>query len=136
MNSTVRGPLLLDSNVYIRLFRARIDPIHYLLRYHDSTDLVVCGMVQVEVLRGLRHPKDRDRLASFFSLLQWVDTDQKVWDSATSLAWDLDRKGRPIPATDVLIAACALQIGATVYTFDTHFLGIEGLSVISDPIEE
>ena len=51
--------------------------------------------------------------------------------SKAELAWRLDREGWRLPAQDILISACALRIGATVFTHDKHFRVVPGLSVIS-----
>ncbi len=46
----------------------------------------------------------------------------------------LERKGTPIPAADLLIAAHALQAGAAVLTLDNDFRRVPGLTVL-DPLE-
>lgn len=48
---------------------------------------------------------------------------------AAELAWSLDRAGRVLPLTDILIGACAKQVGATVISDDAHFESIRGLSL-------
>jgi predicted nucleic acid-binding protein len=50
-----------------------------------------------------------------------VPTDDRLWADAEDLAWRLDRHGTTLPLTDIVIAACALRIDATVLTFDHHF---------------
>jgi predicted nucleic acid-binding protein len=62
-----------------------------------------------------------------------VPTLNRLWEEAADLAWKLDRKGIVIPGTDVIIAACAMKIGAAVLTSDAHFQRIEGLRVITPP---
>jgi len=64
-----------------------------------------------------------------------VPSDARVWEAANELAWKLDRKGWVIPATDHIIAASALKIGAAIMTSDTHFSKVDGLQVISPPAE-
>lgn len=122
-------PTLVDSNVYIDLLRSGLDPSKELTRLVSTTDLATCGMIRVEVLRGVKTPSVRDRLAGFFDVLQNVPTDNRLWEESALLAWKLDRKGRAIPATDLLIAACALRVGAIVLTADAHFDEIPGLKV-------
>ncbi len=128
-------PTLVDSNVYIDLLRSGLDPSEELTRNISTTDLATCGMIRVEVLRGVKMPVVRDRLAGFFDVLQNVPSDNLLWDETAMLAWKMDRCGQIIPATDLLIAACALRIGAVVLTSDAHFAGIPGLKVRWWPLE-
>ena len=127
-------PVLIDSNVYITLLRAGKDPAKELTRRYSTIDLATCGMVRLEVLRGITGPQVSQRLSEFFEVLQNVPSDAGLWDSAIQLAWDLDRKGQVIPATDVVIAASALRIGAIVFTYDHHFDVVPGLEIIRDVI--
>ena len=38
---------------------------------------------------------------------------------------DLRHKGRPLPTNDIWIAATAARAGASVLTFDAHFLDVD-----------
>jgi predicted nucleic acid-binding protein len=125
--------LLVDSNVYIDLLRRGIDPSLALLEHFDTLNLATCGMVQLEVLRGVKSPRLQDRLRQFFSVMLYVPTDEKLWRDATRLAWELDRRGQVIPGPDALIAASALQLGADVVTADGRFDVIPGLRVRPPP---
>jgi tRNA(fMet)-specific endonuclease VapC len=42
----------------------------------------------------------------------------------------LRREGTPIPINDVWIAACTLDSGAQLVTFDRHFDKVRGLDVV------
>lgn len=126
-------PILVDSSVYIRLMRQRLDPVAVLFEHYDTVNLVTCGMVQVEVLRGIRVPRARARLEAFMSVMQYVPADERLWREATDLAWRVDRLGQPIQATDALIAASALRLSASVLTLDSDFQRVPGLHVLSLP---
>lgn len=127
--------ILVDSNVYIDLMKHGRDPVSTLGDWVGSSELVTCGMVRLEVLRGLKQPKARQRISSFMDIMINVRTDAAFWPDATDLAWQLDRQGKVIPGTDIIIAACALQTSAAVMTSDAHFRAIDGLSVIAPPSE-
>lgn len=126
-------PILVDSSVYIKLMRQRLDPVAVLFEHYDSVNLVTCGMVQLEVLRGMRDPKARQRMSDFMSVMQFVPTDERLWREATDLAWLIDRQGQTIQATDALIAASALRKSASVLTRDSDFHRVPGLHVLSLP---
>lgn len=125
------GNLILpDSNIYIDAARADIDPFGTFAPYADDWEFATCGMVLMEVCRGLREPSLLQSFRERFSVMIFIPTTKTIWDRATQLAWSLDRQGRPLPAQDLLIAACALHAGATVLTRDVHFQHIPGLQVI------
>ncbi len=127
--------VLIDSNVYIDLMRAKRDVVNELYRWAGLSELVICGIVRLEVLRGVRSPRLFSRLTSFMDVMISVPSDNRLWAEATDLAWKLDRQGLTIPATDHVIAAGALRLGASVMTSDSHFRHIEGLHVIAPPAD-
>jgi len=69
-------------------------------------------------------------MGAFFDVTLNAPTTTKVWTQAADLAWKLDRRGITLPAQDVLIAACAMSLGAAVLTDDAHFLQIPQLTVL------
>ena len=122
--------VLPDSNVYIGAMRAGEDPFAAFVRRHDEVEFATCGMVVLEVCRGVRDPNLLRKVRERFSVMIFQPTTNQIWERATHLAWSLDRQGIVLPAQDLIIAACALQIGATVLTADAHFRSIPGLTVI------
>lgn len=131
----MESEVLIDSNVFIDLMRHRGDPAPWLYRWAGMRNLAICGMVRVEVLRGVKSPKAYGSLNRFMDVMVNVPASNRLWDEAAALAWKLDRKGLVIPGTDVVIAASAITIGAAVLTSDMHFRHIEGLRVIAPPKE-
>ena len=124
------GPCLVDSNVYIGLLRRGIDPSLALTDWIGDGDLAICGMVRMEVERGLKVERIRRRLSSFFDVLLNIPTTNRIWEEAAAQAWSLDRRGLILPAQDILIAMCAKDIGASVLSDDRHFDLLPGLRVL------
>jgi predicted nucleic acid-binding protein len=124
--------VLVDSSVFIRLLREGRDPARELVERAGETDLAICGMVRMEVLRGMKLPKAKRALEDFFDVMRSVPSDARLWNDATNLAWRLDREGWTLPLQDVFIAACAFRIDAAVLTYDKHYHAIAGLRVLSD----
>jgi predicted nucleic acid-binding protein len=122
--------ILPDSNIYITAVRAGRDPFQQFVPGLEEREFATCGMVMLEVCRGLREPTLLRRFRERFAVMIFLPTTNVVWERATQLAWSLDRQGVVLPAQDLLIAACALHAGATVLTADAHFQAIPGLSVI------
>ena len=123
--------VLVDSSVYIQLIREGRDPVRELAGTFEITEIVGCSVVRCEVLRGMVRPRPKAHLAAFFDLLIHVPTDHRVWGETEDLAWQLDRRGRVLPLTDLLIAVCALRVGAAVLTLDRHFESVPELRLAS-----
>ena len=123
------SPVLADSCYYIRMMRQGGDPLQALALAAASRDLAICGVIRVEVGRALIPRRVRERFAAAWDVMINVPTDNRVWHEAERIAWDLDRSGRTLPLTDIVIACCAMRIGAVVLTFDKHFHEIPGVRV-------
>jgi len=124
----------LDSNFFIGILRRRKDPFEVLEPYFALVEFAICGMVRMEVLRGIRQPKLLERAREGFSRLTWLPIRESTWDLASEILKELEKMGRPIPVQDVVIAACAREAGAAVVTHDAHFRRIERLEVLVPPV--
>jgi predicted nucleic acid-binding protein len=124
----VKSDVMVDSNVYIDLLRTKQDAVNVIYRWADGRNLAVCGMIRMEVLRGVKSLRLLTKLSAFMDVMCNV-----LWAEATDLAWKLDRQGITLPGPDLVIAASALRLGAAVMTSDAHFSRIEGLRVIAPP---
>ncbi len=113
--------VLVDSSVYIDLLRRGADPVRELSERFEVTEIAGCNLVRCEVLRGMVRPKARAYLAEFFDLLVHVTMDRSAWQETEELVWSLDRAGKVLPLTDVIIAVCALRADAEMVTRDRHF---------------
>ncbi len=124
--------ILPDSNIYIGAIRTGRDPFRPFapgITEHDW-EFATCGMVMLEVCRGLREPTLLARYRERFAVMIFIPTTPQIWERAAHLAWSLDRQGRVLPGPDLLIAAHALQTNAAILTHDAHFQAIPGLRVI------
>ena len=127
--------ILVDSCVYIHLLRTGQEIPSALKHFRKERDLVTCGVVRCEVLRGIKAPKLYRSLSSYLSCMLYAPTLNHTWELAEQLVWKMDRQGKTIPITDILIATAALQMNAAVLTFDHHFSFIPELTVI-DRLED
>jgi predicted nucleic acid-binding protein len=119
--------VLPDSSFYIRLLREGRDPIKALTLAAQTRDLAVCGTIRCEVGRALRLPRVRQQFHAWWDVMINIPTDNQLFQDAEQTLWTLDRQGIILSVTDVLIACCALRIGATILTFDEDFLRIPGV---------
>lgn len=121
----------MDSSFYIARLRENRDPLEELSAFSDRWELLTCGVVMVEVLRGMKHPNASQRMATALSCMIYVSTPNPLWERTHKLAWALDRRGIVMQLTDLVIAACALESDAAVLTFDSDFRRVPGLRVLS-----
>jgi predicted nucleic acid-binding protein len=61
-------------------------------------------------------------------LLISLPIDESVWAEAMHLGRVCRRVGRPVPASDLVIAACARVHGARIEATDAHFEVISSIS--------
>lgn len=122
--------VLVDSSFYITCLGRRTDPFDVLDTHADDYDFAVCGIVWLEVLRGRSDPRVCDAFDARFSTMVFLELTPASWRRTAALAWDMDRRGVVLPATDVAIAGCALVHDAMVLTFDRHFHQIPGVSAV------
>jgi predicted nucleic acid-binding protein len=114
---------LVDTSVWI--FALRKDPV---LQIRDRIDfllkedtVITTGIIKLELLAGTKTEKEYNRLKSRFDALESIETDEALWRNACKHGFKLRRRGLTIPATDILIASCALQTGAILLHADMHF---------------
>jgi predicted nucleic acid-binding protein len=124
--------ILVDSTLYIDWLQRRVDFPRLLEPWVRSRSLWLCGVIRVEVIRGILNPKQRVRVEEFFDLIPDIPTDPGLWTEVTSLAWRLDRKGKVLPLADLIISAGALSVGARVVSLDRHFWEVPGLGCQSE----
>lgn len=130
-----KEPVLVDSSYYIRHSRNGRNALQVLPYLAVERDLVICGMVRCEVGRGIRNDALRGKFHAAWDIMINVVTDNKLWEQAEQMAWDLDRHGIVLPLQDIIIACCARQADAVVLTHDRHFLSIPGCKVALTPEE-
>lgn len=120
-----------DSSFYIHALRSKRQPFQEMERLAEGVEWATTGMVILEVCRGLRRSDLRDRFAERYATMVYLPTTNAVWEQASRLAWTLDRRGRILPAQDLVIAAACLSQGAALLTHDAHFVEVPGLTVFS-----
>ena len=114
---------LVDTSAWILALRKDFSPvlkdrIGLLLK---ENAVATTGIVKLELLGGTKAEKEFQRLKTRLDALHTVECSLTLWEKAYRLAFKLRRKGITVPFTDILIAACALKIGATIIHVDAHF---------------
>ncbi len=113
--------VLIDSSVWIEYFRKGEGEIFNLVdRLLDSGQAVLCGIVEMEILAGIRK-NERTMIKDLFSALHYLEFSRKDFSVAGEKLNCLRNKGITVPSTDCLIAALAINRKIAVLTLDKHF---------------
>jgi predicted nucleic acid-binding protein len=121
------APVLVDSSWYIRTAREGRNPLRELLPIATVRDVATCSIVRAEVARGIKDPAVLEKFQQRWDVMLHIPTDHRLWADVEKTAWQLDRTGKILPLTDIIIACCARRIGAVVLTHDRHFDSIPGI---------
>lgn len=115
--------LLVDTSSWIHFLRPDGDPrVHARVEAAlESGEACLCPIVQLELWNGARGAHERHVLREFARVVPELAIDGEVWRKAYELATQARARGVTAPATDVLIAACALHHGADLESADSDF---------------
>jgi len=87
--------------------------------------VVTCPVVLAELWMGAGSVKDRQDVQELQDVLPCLPMDQQTWELSYRLASVCCERGTPVPASDLLIAACAFFHGAMIDAEDKHFGTLE-----------
>lgn len=118
-------PLLLDTNILIKFLRGDGKIGEVISRYER---ILVPTIVVGEYKAGIEPETSSgriqlDALENFLdsSFVRVMAITEEVSDAYARVFRVLKANGTPIPQNDLWIAACAVEAGAAVCSFDNHF---------------
>jgi predicted nucleic acid-binding protein len=122
--------VVIDTSVWVDFFHGtanpRADAIEKLVR---SGRAVTCGIVQAELLAGIRDESERERLRQGMTGIEYVETTRSTWTKAGNLAAELRSRGLTLPLSDLVLAAIAIENGYLILSADRHFTRIPGVKL-------
>lgn len=80
-----------------------------------------CPAVRLELWAGVGSDAERRMLREMEQRIPELTITDEVWQVACELAERCRKLGRTVPATDLLIAACARHHGVEIEASDAHF---------------
>ena len=92
--------------------------VHALLA---SGDAAWCPLIKLELWNRARGQHEQRVLSDMERDLPELEISQEVWLLAYDLARGARRQGKIVPASDILIAACARHHGVELEHADSHF---------------
>jgi predicted nucleic acid-binding protein len=85
-------------------------------------EVVSCGIIMVEILRGAKNEKDFESLRDSLMSLPQIPIDETVVERASRWGFLLERKGKVVSTTDLIIASAAYKNACLLHSdsdFDT-----------------
>lgn len=121
--------ILIDSTCWVQAIRRNGDEtikqrVKEIMRRGEAA---WCPMVRLELWSGAGSDKDRALLVDMERTVHELAIDDMVWQEACDLAGKCRRKGKPVPATDILIFACAKRHKVSLEHADNHYEILKGL---------
>ena len=115
--------ILVDTSSWIHLLRPSGDP---LIRARveaalTSGEACWCPLVRLELWNGARGGHEQGVLRHFAEVMPELPIDGTVWDLSEELARTARSRGITVPATDIVISACARRHGAGIESADDDF---------------
>ena len=114
----------LDTSAYIQFLRDDRDAV-------DAIDgagwigfpTIALGELYTGFSLAARHERDAASLRDFLAhpVVETIPVDDEVAHEYGQLVAGLRRIGKPLPANDIWIAACAARTSSVVLTCDSHF---------------
>jgi predicted nucleic acid-binding protein len=93
----------------------------------ESGEAAWCPMVRPELWNGARGARARRVLTELAAEIRDLPIDLAVWQTAIERAHRARSQGQTLPATDLLILACARRHGTALEHADAHLAGASSL---------
>lgn len=87
----------------------------------DKDQSATTGIIILELLQGTKTKKEYEEIFSDLSALHYFKENKEIWKKASLLGFELRRKGKTIPSTDLLIASISLYYNLNILHADNHF---------------
>lgn len=114
--------VIVDSSVWIHFLRSPTDPpAAPLVALLKDARVATNWLIRIEVLSGALTAEEYRGFDDDISMLVQLPLTDAVYQSASTLRWQLLRSGVTIPVVDTLIAACAIHYGCSLLHDDQHF---------------
>ncbi|MBI1811925.1 MAG: type II toxin-antitoxin system VapC family toxin [Nitrospirae bacterium] len=127
--------ILIDTNTYAAFKRND----HRALQVFRTVEYIGVNIIALgELLSGFKggskEAKNRKELEQFLdsARVYVLPLDEETAEFYAKIYWDLKRKGKPIPANDIWVAASAMRHGLSLFTDDGHFGNIDSLILFNE----
>ncbi len=125
--------ILIDTNIYSDAFRGDEDAIAVLRRADEiGFSVISMGELIAGFKGGGREKENIEELEEFLDSprVAVYGVDDRTPGFYADVLENLRKAGTPIPTNDIWIAAIAFQNGLRLFTRDSHFEFVAGLSLV------
>jgi len=113
--------VMVDTSVWVEYFRRGPEAIRAQVdALIDQDRIVLCGIVEMELLRGLRS-HEAARVKDLLGAFRFAETLREDFVAAGERMRALREKGVTIPSSDALIGAICARENLALLTLDDHF---------------
>jgi tRNA(fMet)-specific endonuclease VapC len=124
----------LDTNTVVYFLKGTYPGLATRLKRRTPASIRIPEIVRAELLYGVEKSvhkeRNRELLDNFLSVFEWVPFSGEAVDCYARIRADLESCGEPIGPNDLIVAATALSIGATLVTRKTReFARVKGLKI-------
>ena len=115
--------VLVDTSAWIESFRTNGDTKlkEVVKRLITEEEILLPGIIKVEILRGTRSKKEYERLSELLKGLIYLPVEEDFWERLSRFSFDLRREGITVPLTDAYIALLAIENSVPLLHYNTHF---------------
>jgi predicted nucleic acid-binding protein len=114
--------IMIDSSCWIKYFRNSDDVIsENIQELIKNNTACLCGIIELEIIRGIKNTKQEDLVKDLFSILKYFDFQRDDFINAGSTIRRLSTKGITITPSDCLIAELCIKNNLSIYTVDKDF---------------
>ena len=114
---------LIDSSAGIEYYRKTGNTDYKTCIYNaiKDNDAAVNGIIRLEILVFTKSDFEYNEISSDFNAFYNLELNDKVFQKASKIGFDLRRKGITIPSADLIIAANAIVTESQLIHFDKHY---------------
>ena len=126
--------IVLDTNIYCDFAEGLPDAVDAMATYGEYIYIpsIVIGELSFGFMKGSRQQFNEKKLQQIINRLkiEIIDVNRNVARRYAIIYLSLVKKGAKIPINDVWIAACCMEVGATLLTRDKHFEFVDQIESI------
>lgn len=114
---------LIDTSAWILGLKrnSSVQIKNILMEILDKDQSATTGIIILELLQGTKTKKEYGEIFSDLSALHYFEENKEIWKKASLLGFELRRKVKTIPSTDLLIASISLYYDLNILHADNHF---------------
>ena len=122
--------VIVDTSVWISFFNRKFSQEkEEVERLIDAEEVVMVGVILTELVQGTRYSREKNIIKDGVSALPYLEVTKSTWLLAGEVSAGLLRRGITLAVPDLVIAALAAEHSCTIFSLDTDFQRIPGLSL-------